>query len=266
VTSAVAASYFGVTGTVIGAAFGSVVSSVAAALYAQSLTHAGRRIRTVVVTPVGARGGTGTADPSDPTAVPGGLTGVREPIVNETVLLPNGQERPPSGAPSGSNGPGAGWSPGAGPAAGRRPRRYLRPAIAIGGFAFVASIGAISATEFLVGHPVARADLDGTSVGSLLGGNATKAAEPEPMPDGDVPSPSDSTSPSSPSPSDSTSPSESVSEQATSSPDATGDDGDGAASPTDPAASSPAGDGAGAPSTTGSAAPDVGAGSPAPAG
>src|SRR5689334_25037241 len=74
VTSAVAASKFGVTGTVMGAAFGSVVSSVASAIYQTSLTRAGDRIRTIVVAPSGARGGTGTVDPADPTAVPGELT------------------------------------------------------------------------------------------------------------------------------------------------------------------------------------------------
>src|SRR5215203_1235367 len=51
VTAAVAASFFGVAGTLIGAALGSVVSSVAAGLYATSLSRAARVIKVLVVRP-----------------------------------------------------------------------------------------------------------------------------------------------------------------------------------------------------------------------
>src|SRR4051812_13710605 len=45
VTSALAASFFGVAGTLIGAAFGSIVSTVAGALYSDYLRRAGERIK-----------------------------------------------------------------------------------------------------------------------------------------------------------------------------------------------------------------------------
>ena len=46
VTSAFVASRLGVAGTSAGAAFGSVVSSIGAAVYVNSIQHAGRRLRT----------------------------------------------------------------------------------------------------------------------------------------------------------------------------------------------------------------------------
>src|SRR3954469_9644094 len=49
VTAAVGASYLGVAGTLIGAAVGSVISTVAAALYSNSLSRAARASRTLVV-------------------------------------------------------------------------------------------------------------------------------------------------------------------------------------------------------------------------
>jgi hypothetical protein len=45
VTSALAASFFGVAGTLIGAAVGSIVSTIAGALYADYMRRAGRRLR-----------------------------------------------------------------------------------------------------------------------------------------------------------------------------------------------------------------------------
>ena len=46
VTSALAASFFGVAGTLIGAAVGSIVSTVAGAVYTESMRRAGDRVRT----------------------------------------------------------------------------------------------------------------------------------------------------------------------------------------------------------------------------
>jgi hypothetical protein len=193
VTSAVAASKFGVTGTVMGAAFGSVVSSVASAVYQTSLTRASYRIRTIVVTPTGARGGTGTADASDPTAVPGELTGTASPVVNDTVLAPNGLPWPPE--------PGLGTAPSTGhsnahptvhptgpsrPAPARPSRRYLKPALALGGFAFVASVGVLSLSETVLGHPISNSRDTGTSFGSVIreaSGNDDESSEPaSPLP------------------------------------------------------------------------------------
>ncbi|HEY6794348.1 MAG TPA: hypothetical protein VI248_06665 [Kineosporiaceae bacterium] len=162
VTSAVTASYFGVTGTIMGAAFGSVVSSVAAALYATSLTRAGERIKTVVVSPSGAVGGTGRADPADPAAVPDALTGAQPAILGET-MLPRSAGR---SAGQGSHAPS---------------RRLLKPVLLLGGFAFAASLGAISATELALGHPVADAGESGTTVSRFVRGDpdsSPKAPEP----------------------------------------------------------------------------------------
>ena len=49
VTAAVAASFLGVAGTITGAAFGSVVSSIGAAVYSTSLSRAARASRVLVV-------------------------------------------------------------------------------------------------------------------------------------------------------------------------------------------------------------------------
>jgi len=203
VTSAVAASKFGVTGTVVGAAFGSLVSSVAAAVYATSLTRASRRIRTVVVTPSGARGGIGTSDPSDPAAVPADLTGAASPIVADTMLLPNGMPWPPE--PPAPTDP-AYLRPDASPASEPPPpagrRRWVRPVLILGGFAFAASIGAISVTELVLGHPVADSGGGGTSVSRFLGddGGSRPSSTPSVGPSStDVPSgtasPTDTASP-----------------------------------------------------------------------
>jgi hypothetical protein len=182
VTTAVAASFFGVTGTIVGAAFGSVVSSVAAAVYATSLTRAGHRIKTVVVAPAGARGGTGAARPADPAAVPGELTGARSPIVNEAMLLPSGQSWPP---PEQAREPGQ-QQPGGAPVSPERAaaslRRLLRPALVLGGFAFAASLGAIFATELALGHPVAASNESGTTFSHLIHGDTGTRRFPSPPP------------------------------------------------------------------------------------
>jgi hypothetical protein len=218
VTSAVAASKFGVTGTVVGAAFGSVVSSVASAVYQTSLVRAHDRIRTIVVAPAGARGGTGTADPGDPAAVPAELTGAASPIVNDTVLSPNGLPWPPE--------PGTGTAPSAAypaapapsrpsrPASTRTSKRYLKPALALGGFAFVASVGVISLSESVLGHPISDSKDTGTSIGSVW---RQAADEPKPKPTTPAPSPDESGAPSasdSPSESPTDSPTDSPSESA----------------------------------------------------
>src|SRR3954447_22047633 len=62
VTAAVAASYLGVAGTLIGAGLGSVVSSVAAPLYSTSLSRAARASKVLVVRPAGS--GTGPLEAS----------------------------------------------------------------------------------------------------------------------------------------------------------------------------------------------------------
>jgi hypothetical protein len=94
VTTAVAASFFGVNGTLTGAAFGSVISSVAAAVYATSLKRAGKKIKTtrsVAVRPSAAGAAAAalagvSTDPNDPTAVPPEMVGRSVPLPGQTDL------------------------------------------------------------------------------------------------------------------------------------------------------------------------------------
>jgi hypothetical protein len=51
-TSALAASFLGVAGTIIGACVGSIVATIASAIYSQSLRRAGRRLRVLRPVPV----------------------------------------------------------------------------------------------------------------------------------------------------------------------------------------------------------------------
>jgi hypothetical protein len=110
ITSALAASFFGVAGTLIGAAVGSIVSTVAGALYADYLRRAGQRIHkttTIVVqrmppeklatSPLRRLAQPGVpgdlavpADPADPAVVPG--PGSMRPVdltgADQTVVVP----------------------------------------------------------------------------------------------------------------------------------------------------------------------------------
>jgi hypothetical protein len=166
VTTAVAASFIGVSGTVTGAAFGSVVSSVAAALYAASLKTAHSRIRTTR-TVVG-QGGAG--DPQDPSALPAELTGRSMPLPGETMVFPT---------PEGQGGP----TPGAVPPAPRyRERSQSRsgrfpwkPVAALAGLVFVVAMGAIFATELVIGHPISNSRETGTTVSRVVQGDVAPA-------------------------------------------------------------------------------------------
>jgi hypothetical protein len=98
VTSALAASFFGVAGTLIGAAVGSIVSTIAGALYADYLRRAGKRLRsttTIVVQRIPPdRVATSPlrrlAEPEDPGAVPptAALRPVEPGQADQTVVVP----------------------------------------------------------------------------------------------------------------------------------------------------------------------------------
>lgn len=95
VTSALAASFFGVAGTLIGAAVGSIVSTVAGALYADSLKRAGNRLRTtrsVVIQriPADVLATTPLRHLTDPAGLPGppSLRPAGEATNAETVAVP----------------------------------------------------------------------------------------------------------------------------------------------------------------------------------
>jgi hypothetical protein len=145
VTAAFAASRVGVGGTLMGAAFGSVISSVAAAAYGHSLTTAGKRLRgtsvTVRVVPQAA-----LQRPSDLPVLADG------PVVDDAA-------------------PGArrafGW----------------RAGVALAVSAFVLAVGLITVFELGIGRTVSGdsgSGQGGTSIGQVLGGSTQTEESSEP--------------------------------------------------------------------------------------
>jgi len=231
VTSAVAASSFGVAGTVAGAAFGSLVSSLAATVYATSLSRAGHRIRTVVVAPVDAADGT-PVDHQDPTAMPTAFTGPPGAVLDGALVRPSGPSPDPGRTPSG-----AGTS--------SRPRRRVRSAVAVGGFAFLASVAAISGTEAVLGHPLGASRDSGTSVGGLVRGHTARTGTHPQVPSISTPAPT-SPGPSDASPSPTGSPTGTPSGAPTDGPTGTAPSGT-APSGTAPSGTAPSGGATGSP-------------------
>jgi hypothetical protein len=164
-TTAVAASFLGVSGTITGAAFGSIVSSVAAAVYATSLTHAGKKIKTTrsVVLRSSSGGGVNAAviDPADPTSVPPSLTGRTVELPGETQALPTGYRRQPSGTPP--------WTPGSLTKEPARTRRIRwKPITVMAVFTFLIALAGISISELALGHPLGNDKGSGTSIGTVV--------------------------------------------------------------------------------------------------
>jgi hypothetical protein len=191
VTTAVAASKLGVNGTLTGAAFGSIVSSIASALYAASLKTAHTRIRTTRTVVTG-RGVAGAGDPEDPAAVPAEHTGHSASLPGETLVLPAAEGHPSAGSVP--------PYPGHLTPPPRRERRIPWKSVSImAGLVFVVAMGAIFVTEVLIGHPISNSQESGTSVSRVVQRDIAPATETE-----ESPSPSESSSASE-------SPSESVS-------------------------------------------------------
>lgn len=167
VSSAVVASYLGVAGTLIGAALGSIVSTVSAALYTNWAETAHGRLPTArrVAVIDGSRRG----DSSEP--VPSTARG--------PVVITAGR---------------AGRK--------RRLRRLIAGAVAV----FVLAIGVVTAIELGLGHPVSgQEQRGGTSIGNVVGTTQTTPVQAPSAPATDAPtvSPSDGTTstPSEPTPS-----------------------------------------------------------------
>lgn len=144
-TAALAGSFLGVQGTLVGAVVGSVVATVGTAVYAQSLDRAAgqlRAVRTVVRTqPLGTTSGADgglVADPDDADA-------------QSELLAPSPLEGPP----------------------GRRGWLRLATAVAVG---VVVALAGITAVELIIGHPVSGSTTTGTSIGQAVG--AVPRAEP----------------------------------------------------------------------------------------
>jgi hypothetical protein len=203
VTTAVAASHLGVNGTLTGAAFGSVVSSVAAALYATSLKTAHTRIRATRTVVSSAGRGQEAGGVGDPTAMPPELTGRAVSLPGETMILPTHEGH-------------------AGPSAGSVPlfpehRSYeyrakrrvaWKPMAAFAGLVFVSAMAVIFVTEVLIGHPISNSSESGTTVSRVVQRDTSSTQTTDPT---ESATPSDSASESA-SPSDTSSDSPSSSD------------------------------------------------------
>lgn len=178
VTAALAASRLGVTGTVLGAAFGSVVSTVAGAVYSHSLDRAQTRVTTTTRRLVRSAP---DRDPADPAALPAELDDdarvVAEQVVAEEVVTEDVID-----LPGRTEGKGTDRSAGGVPAPRRRPR-WLIPAAAV--VVFAVAMGTISLVEAILGHPVSGAGSTGqggTTVTRVLTGDVQAEPEPSPTP------------------------------------------------------------------------------------
>src|SRR4051812_13905924 len=158
VTAAVAASFFGVAGTLTGAALGSVVSSIGAAIYSTSLSRAARVSRVLVVRPGGLQA-------PDPAVVPPPVTG--DPSV--VAVAP----ATPSGSPAPAHG--SIWS-----------HVRWRPVALVAGLLFVATMAFVFVTELAIGHPLSNTSGTGTTITDLggSGSGSTPAPTPTPAPSG----------------------------------------------------------------------------------
>ena len=171
VTSALAASFFGVAGTLIGAGVGSIVSTIAGALYADYLRRAGRRIRdtkSVVIQriPSEVLATTPLRHLTSPTDLPGEASmraigdetedeAIALPLSSSTELLAEKSERP--------------WW--------KRPVVTL-PAVGIAGFAI--AIGAVSAAELIKGGPISGGSGAPSIAKAVSAGSTQKKAKSTP--------------------------------------------------------------------------------------
>ena len=160
VTATVAASFFGVAGTLIGAALGSVVSTIAAALYSTSLTRAARVSKVLVVRPAGSGTGPLEASAQDPAAVPPDIP--REPLA-----------------------PAIPWWR----------RLAWKPVTLVAGLLFVAALAVVQVSELALGHPLSNPNETGTTLTNIGGGGSPVPEAPATTPSPSVPSPTDTPSP-----------------------------------------------------------------------
>jgi hypothetical protein len=173
-TSALAASAFGVGGTLTGAAVGSVVSTVGGAIYVHSLQNVSRRTRTIVTR------GRATPESFDPGAVPvmASAPVPSGPAPAASTSVPGAQA--PTAAPAGSI-RGLGW----------------RPVAGLSVAAFVIALAGITGSELLLGHPISDASESGTTLTRVVDTGSTPSTTHSPTP---TPSSSAPTSASTPTP------------------------------------------------------------------
>ncbi len=225
VTAAVAASFLGVAGTLTGAALGSVVSSIGAAVYSTSLSRAARASRVLVVRP----GGLAAPDPAD----------VPPPVGRDPEVL---ADAPADAVTTPADTPPSLWSSVVS-------RLRWRPVLLVAGTFFVAAMAVIVVTELAIGHPISNSSKSGTTISNI--GRSSGSTGPSSPSPGATPgtsstsgSPSPGASPTgTPSPSGSPAPSPAsatgtapAGTSTTTAPDAT----TGAPAPTTPATTAPA--------------------------
>jgi hypothetical protein len=152
VTAAVAASFLGVGGTLIGAGVGSVISTIAAALYSNSLSRAARASRTLVVRP--------TLVPPAPNP---------QPEIAEQPGEPRPEPHPVRDSI---------WQ-----------RINWKPVLLVAAGVFVAAMAVISVSELVLGHPIANSTESGTTLSNLGGSSSQTTPTSTPT---DTPTPSSS--------------------------------------------------------------------------
>jgi hypothetical protein len=151
VSSALAASFMGVGGTIAGALVGSLIGTVGTAVYSHSLTTAGTRLRALAPVIGRPTTGTDTASTSGPSADLTwlGTAPATAPIVDTHEV---------DGRPAGSAQRQLRWQPVA--------------AVAVGvAITFAVAVGAITVLEKALGHPVSGSAGGGTTIGRALEGN-----------------------------------------------------------------------------------------------
>ena len=181
VTSALAASFFGVAGTLIGAALGSIVSTIAGALYADYLGRAGQRIketRSVVIQriPGEVLATTPLRHLTRPTDLPGqqSMQLVGDEGGAETVDVPVQDAEQLRRHPDGL----APLHPSRSPSQSRP--LWKRPLVALSAVSaagFLIALGVVLATELFLGHPVSGGD-SGTTLSNL--GNTSSNSDVKP--------------------------------------------------------------------------------------
>src|SRR3954463_8120352 len=153
-----AACFFGFPGPLPGAAVGSVISTIAAALYSNSLSRAARVSRTLVVRQ--------TLAPPAPTPEP-------------EVAAPPGEPRPEPHPLRDSL-----WQ-----------RINWKPVLLVAAGVFIAAMAVISVSELVLGHPIANTKESGTTL-SNLGGSSSQPSQTPTSTDTATPSTSGSATPS----------------------------------------------------------------------
>jgi hypothetical protein len=158
--SAVAASFFGVGGTVGGAALGSVVYTLAATIFSRSVNHAAKVSRTLVIRRAVAPARPDGAAPTS--AVPAVAAG--EEPAEKVVEYTTRSGKPPRPADSIWN------------------RIRWKPLTLVAGLVFVAAMAVISITELALGHPLGNSKASGTTVGDLGGFSSGRSNTSTPAP------------------------------------------------------------------------------------